>query len=78
MQVSVRYFAALREKRGVSTEAVEVTQGETLSGLYERLFPGPAESRMPVAYARNHAHARPSEVLQDGDEIAFLPPVGGG
>ncbi|MEN0061571.1 MAG: MoaD/ThiS family protein [Myxococcota bacterium] len=78
MQVQVRYFAALREKRGTTMERVAVTPGETLQALYERLFPGPADTRMPVAYARNHMHAKPSETIEDGDEIAFLPPVGGG
>ncbi len=78
MQVEVRYFAALREKRGTPSETVVVSEGETLAALYERLFPGPAEQRVPVAFARNHAHARPTDVLHDGDEVAFLPPVGGG
>lgn len=78
MQVQVRYFAALREQRGATTETVDITEGETLEALYERLFPGPADGRMPIAYARNHTHARPTDVVEDGDEIAFLPPVGGG
>lgn len=78
MHVQVRYFAALREKRGTTTEQVAVTEGETLEALYARLFPGPAESRVPVAFARNHAHAQPTEVVEDGDEVVFLPPVGGG
>ena len=78
MQVRVRYFAALRDLRGVSTEQVAIVEGETLEALYERLFPGPPESRVPVAYARNHVHAFPSDGVEDGDEVAFLPPVGGG
>jgi len=78
VHVQVRYFAALREKRGTNTEQVAVAEGETLQALYERLFPGPPDARVPVAFARNHAHARPSDTLEDGDEVAFLPPVGGG
>ena len=75
MKVRVRYFAGLRERRGTSTEEVSVTEGETLQALYERLF---EEPRVPVAYARNHAHAQAADRIEDGDEVAFLPPVGGG
>jgi sulfur-carrier protein len=75
MRVKVRYFAALRERAGRDEEWVEVPVGTTCGGLYERLFPGLG---LPVAHARNHEHAQASDALADGDEIVFLPPVGGG
>ena len=73
--VRVRYFAALRERKGREEEDVELVPGETLGGLYRRLFP-PGE--LPVAYARNASTAGRDEVPEDGDEIVFLPPIGGG
>ncbi len=76
--VRVRYFAALRERRGRDEEQVEVLPGETLGALYERLFPTGPEGRLPVAYARNHAYASATEVPEEGDELSFLPPIGGG
>jgi sulfur-carrier protein len=75
MRVRVRYFAALRERAGRDEEWVDVPSGVTCGELYERLFPGLG---LPVAHARNHEHARPTDVLADGDEVVFLPPVGGG
>ena len=40
-----------------------------------RLFP-PGD--LPVAYARNASTAGRDEVPEDGDEVVFLPPIGGG
>jgi molybdopterin converting factor small subunit len=33
---------------------------------------------MPIAYARNHAYADATDLPADGDEVVFLPPIGGG
>ncbi len=74
----VRYFASLRERRGLDEEEVALEPGETLERLYLRLFPAGREGVLPVAYARNAMVARGAERPEDGDEIAFLPPVGGG
>jgi len=76
--VRVRYFASLRERRGRDEEEVALEPGETLEHLYLRLFPAGHEGVLPVAYARNASVARGSDRPQDGDEVAFLPPVGGG
>ena len=76
--VTVRYFAALRERRGVDQESVEVPQGWTLKQLYLHLFPPGPEGSLTVAYARNHVLAKPEDAVEEGDEIAFLPPIGGG
>lgn len=75
MRVKVRYFATLRERAGKDEEWVDVAPRTTLGGLFRDLFPG---LDLPVAYARNHAHASSDEPVEDGDEIVFLPPVGGG
>ena len=37
-----------------------------------------ADGALPVAHARNGAYASPADTAEDGDEIAFLPPLGGG
>jgi molybdopterin synthase sulfur carrier subunit len=75
--VTVRYFAILRERRRRDAEVIEVPAGTTLGDLYTRLFPG-SEAEMRVAYARNQQVASATDLVGDGDEIAFLPPVGGG
>lgn len=75
MRIKVRYFATLREQRGRESEEVEVADGTTIGGLYVALFAAP---RVPVAFARNLCSVWKDEVLADGDEVGFLPPLGGG
>ena len=76
--VRVRYFASLRELRGADEEMVELKPQETLGELYERLFPAGPHGRLPVAYARNLEYASADVIPADGDEVSFLPPIGGG
>lgn len=78
MAVLVRYFAVLRERRGASEETVELEPGDTAARLYARLFPDTGAGRLPVMFAVNHAYAKADQALVDGDEVGFLPPLGGG
>lgn len=75
MRITVHFFAVLRERAGKTTDTLDVSPGTTAATLYTSLF---TEPRPPVGYAVNQAHAPGSTVLQDGDEVVFLPPIGGG
>jgi molybdopterin synthase sulfur carrier subunit len=76
--VQLEYFAMLRESRGRDSESLEVMTGTTVETLYRELFPAEAASGLPVAYAINQRYADATSILSDGDEVVFLPPVGGG
>ena len=76
--VTVRWFAMLRETRGVSEERVDLDDNETIEALYHRLIPAGTHGRVPVSFARNHAHCPAHTLLTHNDEVAFLPPLGGG
>lgn len=76
--VTVRYFAVLRERKGCDTERIDVADGTTVEALYRTLFPPGPDGTLPVAYARNLEYAAPDTIVTDGDEVAFLPPLGGG
>ncbi len=78
MAAVVRYFAALREHLGREQETVDLEAAETVRLLYARLVPDRGGGRLPVLFAVNHRYALPDQVLADGDEVAFLPPLGGG
>lgn len=78
LRVCVRYFAALRERRGREQEWVEVYSGETLGQLYARLFPQESAALLPVAFARNLQYTHRDDIPEEGDEVTFLPPIGGG
>ncbi|HMV67830.1 MAG TPA: MoaD/ThiS family protein [Myxococcota bacterium] len=76
MKVRVLSFGPLREARGAAEETVEVASGTTLAGLFAVLYP--RHGALPVSYVRNLEHTTGDDVAEDGDEVAFLPPVGGG
>jgi len=76
--VHVRHFAQLREHRGLEIETVEVPPGTTLENLFELLFPDQAQAALSVGFALHHHLVSPNTVLEDGAEVAFLPPFGGG
>ncbi len=79
MQVRVLYFGVLRETFSKGEEAVEFADGVTVADVLnvyrER---GPAFAWDSIAVAVNREYARAETVLQDGDEVALLPPVSGG
>ena len=78
MRVHLRYFASLRDAAGVDTEVVEHL-GDA-SSLYADLSArhGFMMPRERVRLAVNGAVVPWTQVLGDGDEVVFLPPVSGG
>jgi molybdopterin converting factor subunit 1 len=79
MRVRVLYFGVLRERLGGDQELLELTDGATVMGVlnvYRERAPG--FSWDSIAVAVNQEYARAEVVLQDGDEVALLPPVSGG
>lgn len=75
MKVQVFYFAVLREQKGCSQEMAELPDGITAKAAYKHLCLLPD---LPVAFAVNQEYVSGDVVLQDGDELALLPPLGGG
>jgi molybdopterin synthase catalytic subunit len=78
VEVHVRHFSVLRERRGSTEETVVVAPGTTVRALYAELFPPGANGALPVLFAVNRAYVGPQHVLAAGDEVAFIPPLGGG
>lgn len=77
--VLVRYFAILREQRGLDEERVSTSAG-TAAELYEelrsrhRLSLPPASLRVAV----NDEFGSWGAAVRDGDALVFIPPVAGG
>ena len=83
--IEVRYFAKLREALGKDVESFVLPAGvhdvAALTGYLQargeawqrELAPGRA-----FRVAVNQDMAEPGTVVQDGDEVAFFPPVTGG
>ncbi len=83
-QVTVRYFAALREQAGIAEEVLEIPRSPLpvadVIGLLGERHGGEFASALTadnVRVAINQEFAVRSQV-SDGDEVAFLPPVTGG
>jgi molybdopterin converting factor subunit 1 len=80
MQVTVRFFAVTREIVGATSQVYTLSQGGTLQTLQAALFetfPELAEQRVRFAVNQTYASSL-LEALHDGDEVACIPPVGGG
>jgi molybdopterin converting factor subunit 1 len=74
-------FARLRELLGFGEARVDVPDGTTIDGLWVRLAADSTELaalRASTRFARNGELVPGTAAVRDGDEIALLPPVGGG
>lgn len=77
--ITVRYFASLKEKAGLSSEALS-TSAATARDLYRELkeryaFPLD-EHHLKVSINREYKPF--TTVIAAGDEVVFIPPVSGG
>jgi MoaE-MoaD fusion protein len=71
----------LRDITGCSEEAIEVEPGARVDSIFERYagrFPRLKELASSIVLASNQQFCDRSEMVREGDEIAFLPPVSGG
>ena len=81
MRVTVKLFARLRDIAGTAELTRDVEAGATVRSLWQQLateFPEIASYERSISAAVNADYARRDQVLTDGDEVAFLPPVSGG
>ncbi len=74
MRISVRLFAGLRERAGLSR--LELEGGERDGDVWARLDLG--DEPGGLLYAVNREYVDRSHTLADGDEVALIPPVSGG
>ena len=78
MRVRVRFFAVLREQLGPGDER-ELAAGTTVGALWRSLLAErPKLAGVRVRFAVNERYVEASHRLQEGDEVAFFPPVTGG
>ena len=74
VRVSVRLFAGLRELAG--TGRLELEDVATVADVWPKLALG--DEPGGLMYAVNREYVERSHPLQDGDEVALIPPVSGG
>jgi molybdopterin synthase catalytic subunit len=76
MRITVRLFAAVRERAGESTRELDLPGGASVGDVWPALALG--EEPPGIAYARNREYADRGAALEEGDEVAVIPPVSGG
>ncbi len=75
------FFASYREGVGSGRMDVRLPIGAKVSDLISELHSkGKKFTCLPdsVVVAVNHVYSEPVTTLNDGDEVAFIPPVAGG
>ena len=77
MTITVKFFASLREQIGQSETHLEPTAPLTVSQVWTQTCPN---TPLPphVLMALNKEYTDQNASVQNGDEVAFFPPVTGG
>ena len=76
MAITVKFFASLRERVGQAETTIVVAQNLRVSDIWLQTtrITMPANTLCAV----NMEYVDYNHVVQDGDEVAFFPPVTGG
>lgn len=79
MQLTLLYFAALREQAGKEQETLS-SNAATVAQLYAELTEHYSFTLPPqrLRAAVNHQLCDWNQTLNEGDTVAFIPPVSGG
>jgi molybdopterin synthase catalytic subunit len=79
--IKVLFFGSLRDIVGAREEACQRDVSATVGGIFEvyaHRFPRLRELQRSIVVARNQRFCDRTAAIEEGDEIAFLPPVSGG
>jgi molybdopterin synthase catalytic subunit len=81
MRITVLFFGMLKDLVGRSQEELDLPEGarlETVFDHYASQFPNLRQMAGSVVIARNQEFADPEAPVEEGDEVALMPPVSGG
>ena len=81
MRVRVLFFGQLKDLVGRSSDEIDLPPGASVATVFQHYssqMPRLADMAGSVAIARNERFAQPAEAVEDGDEVAIMPPVSGG
>src|SRR5260370_19934470 len=81
MRIKVLYFAAARERAGVSQEELELPEGSSVEAASEAIaqrHPGLRNLLPHLRIAVNQEFVGKEDRVPAGSELALIPPVAGG
>lgn len=77
MSIQVKFFASLRERFDQNDTSIAAGPSQTVQDVWRAVL---GEQAMPanILMAVNMEYVDAGQVVKDGDEVAFFPPVTGG
>ena len=81
MKIAIKLFAGLRDRAGTGDLSIELPGGATVADAIDAAQKNaPTEWTAPTTLmaAVNNEYVEFTETLNDGDELALIPPVSGG
>lgn len=78
MRLTVVFFANLKQEIGLDKFVFETAEQTTVREIAQQIEQQQNIKLKGAMVAVNEHYATPDQILQDGDEVAFLPPVAGG
>ena len=76
MKVALKFFAMLRNQVGTDEKTFESDSAKTAQEIFLCFFD---RKFLPFTrFAVNWEYVSPETLTNDGDELAFIPPVSGG
>jgi len=81
MQITVRFFACLKDVTACAQTTAVLAPGASVAGLLQAMyvrFPRLAEFERSTLVAVGVDYQGKDYVLREGDEVALLPPAQGG
>jgi sulfur-carrier protein len=76
MTITIKYFAGLSERLGRREDQVVMGSGRTVKEVWHAVNAEALPTNILIAVNMEYAH--PETQVQDGDEVAFFPPITGG
>lgn len=76
MSITIKYFASVRESVGRGEDRLAAADPISVAEVWRRAAARPVPPRLLAAV--NQQHAGFEAMVNDGDEVAFFPPVTGG
>jgi molybdopterin synthase catalytic subunit len=81
MEITVLFFGLLKDLCGRTEDRLHAPAGADAGFVFDHyaaLYPKLREMAQSIVIARNHEFTTRAQPLEDGDEVALLPPVSGG
>ena len=76
MNITVKYFASLREQMGKAEELLILSKSTPIAEVWKNVS---GETKPEnILMAINMEYVKSDAIVEEGDEVAFFPPVTGG